>query len=263
MMSLTTASPYVTTNTATNVSSASATVNGTNGSSAADNTSFWWGTTFAGPFVAGENATEFPLLSGWTHDNGLGSASIGGSFNENLAGLSPNTTYYYAAWSLVGGIWYPGDVLTFATPAVVIPAPTVTSVAPVSGPAAGGTTVTVTGTNLTGTIAVDFGETPATNVVVADDGDSLTATAPAGTGTVNVTVTTPGGTSATNEADQFTYVSNALLNIIVTVDNSAGGSATPSDFTVSVIRPDPSTSTFPGDALGTQELRSLRALPIM
>ncbi len=41
--------------------------------------------------------------------------------------------------------------------------PTVTSISPTAGPLAGGTTVTVTGTNLTGATAVDFGSTPATN----------------------------------------------------------------------------------------------------
>jgi hypothetical protein len=109
------AAPSVTTNPATLVTPTSATVNGTNGPVNADNTSFWWGTTSAGPFTAMVDPTsEFP--SGWTHDAGLGAASAGGSFNEPLTGLTPGTTYYFAAWSLVGGIWYPGAVLNFTTP---------------------------------------------------------------------------------------------------------------------------------------------------
>ena len=43
-----------------------------------------------------------------------------------------------------------------------IPAPTVSKVEPTSGPAAGGTTVTITGTNLTGASEVKFGATKAT-----------------------------------------------------------------------------------------------------
>ena len=43
-----------------------------------------------------------------------------------------------------------------------IPAPTVTKVEPTSGPAAGGTTVTITGTNLTGASEVKFGANAAT-----------------------------------------------------------------------------------------------------
>jgi alpha-tubulin suppressor-like RCC1 family protein len=110
---------------------------------------------------------------------------------------------------------YSGDAifLTSAntTTETVTPAPpTVTSVSPTSGPSAGGTAVTVTGTNLTGATAVDFGATAATNVVVNGAGSSLTATSPAGTGTVNVTVTTPNGTS-TGTAAQFTYVASSML----------------------------------------------------
>jgi subtilase family serine protease len=82
--------------------------------------------------------------------------------------------------------------------------PTVTAISPTTGPAAGGTFVTITGTNLTGATAVDFGSTPATNVVV-DSSTEITATSPAGTGVVDVTVTTSSGTSADTSADQFTY----------------------------------------------------------
>ena len=84
-------------------------------------------------------------------------------------------------------------------------APAVTGLSPTSGPAAGGTLVTITGTGFTGATVVDFGTTAATDVTVAND-TTITADSPAGTGTVDVTVTTPGGTSATSTADQFTYV---------------------------------------------------------
>jgi hypothetical protein len=82
--------------------------------------------------------------------------------------------------------------------------PTVTGVSPNQGPTAGGTSVTITGTNLSGATAVQFGGTDATAFNV-DNATHITATAPAGTGTVNVTVTTPGGTSANTAADNYTY----------------------------------------------------------
>ncbi|HEY3844012.1 MAG TPA: IPT/TIG domain-containing protein, partial [Acidimicrobiales bacterium] len=83
--------------------------------------------------------------------------------------------------------------------------PSVTAVSPTFGPAAGGTSVTVTGTGFLSGATVRFGPTAATNVVVASP-TTITATAPAGTaGAVNVTVITPGGTSATGTANQFTY----------------------------------------------------------
>ncbi|HLN43629.1 MAG TPA: IPT/TIG domain-containing protein [Acidimicrobiales bacterium] len=89
---------------------------------------------------------------------------------------------------------------------VVPPVPTVTGVSPISGPSTGGTSVTITGTGLTGASAVNFGpNNPSATYTVTSD-SSITATAPAGTvGTADVTVVTPGGTSAISPADQFTY----------------------------------------------------------
>ena len=79
-----------------------------------------------------------------------------------------------------------------------------TSISPIAGPAAGGTTVTITGTGFTGATTVMFGIINASSFTV-NSATNITATSPAGTGTVDVTVTTPGGTSATSPADQFTY----------------------------------------------------------
>ena len=98
----------------------------------------------------------------------------------------------------------PADQFTY-TAAV---APTVTGMSPTSGPAAGGTLVTITGTGFTGATAVDFGTTAATGVTVVND-TTITANSPAGTGIVNVTVITPAGTSTTSAADQFTYAVTA------------------------------------------------------
>lgn len=81
--------------------------------------------------------------------------------------------------------------------------PSVTGITPASGPAAGGTTVTISGSGFTGATAVDFGTTASTFTVQSDG--TIAATAPPGSGTVDVTVQGPGGTSATQPADQFTY----------------------------------------------------------
>ncbi|HEY5832676.1 IPT/TIG domain-containing protein [Streptomyces sp.] len=67
-------------------------------------------------------------------------------------------------------------------------------ISPNQGSTGGGTTVTITGTNLTGTSAVRFGTKQATGVTVVSP-TQVTAVSPSGTGTVDVTVTTPGGTS--------------------------------------------------------------------
>jgi len=89
-----------------------------------------------------------------------------------------------------------------------VAAPTVTGLTPTSGPTAGGTSVTITGTNLGSvrTATVNFGATA--GIIVSDTGTKIVATSPAeSAATVYVTVTTPGGTSTTSSRDQFTYTS--------------------------------------------------------
>jgi uncharacterized repeat protein (TIGR01451 family) len=94
-----------------------------------------------------------------------------------------------------------------ATTTVSDPAPTVTSVTPAQATLAGGTVVTITGTNLGGATAVDFGSTPITTFT-SDSATQIVLVSPAGPGgTVDVTVVTHGGTSAVSLADQFTRVS--------------------------------------------------------
>ncbi|MFJ1792965.1 IPT/TIG domain-containing protein [Kitasatospora griseola] len=93
--------------------------------------------------------------------------------------------------------------------AVPVPAPTVTGLSPASGPRAGGTSVTITGTNLLGATAVTFGSTPAASFTVNSD-TSITAVTLAHTaGAVDVTVTTASGTSAVVTANQYTYLKPA------------------------------------------------------
>jgi hypothetical protein len=92
--------------------------------------------------------------------------------------------------------------------------PTISGISPSSGPTAGGTSVTITGTDLSGASDVDFGATPATSFT-RDSATQITANSPAGAGTVDVTVTTPGGTSATGAADLFSYVAPAVVQAVV------------------------------------------------
>ncbi|MGY1981270.1 IPT/TIG domain-containing protein [Nocardia gipuzkoensis] len=56
-----------------------------------------------------------------------------------------------------------------------------------SGSTGGGTTVTITGTNLSGATAVHFGAEPAN--ITANTATSVTVVSPSGAGTVPVTVT--------------------------------------------------------------------------
>jgi alpha-tubulin suppressor-like RCC1 family protein len=102
--------------------------------------------------------------------------------------------------------------------------PSVTSVAPEVGPEAGGTSVTIAGTQLKGVKAVRFGSTEATSFKVAS-GTSVKATAPAhAAGTVDVTVTTSEGTSPTTTADRFAYLPKPTVsNVQPNVGAASGG----------------------------------------
>ena len=88
--------------------------------------------------------------------------------------------------------------------AEIQPAPAITSIAPNAGSIAGGTQVTITGTNLNAASAVKFGDLPATGFT-AESETQITATAPpsAIAGKVAITATTLAGTSP-SVAD-FTY----------------------------------------------------------
>ncbi len=99
--------------------------------------------------------------------------------------------------------------------------PTVTNINPNTGPPAGGTSVTITGTNFSGATVVRFGGTAAGSFTV-NSATQITATSPAGLGIVDVTVTTAGGTSPTSAADQFTY---AQAGTAVTLSSSQNPSS--------------------------------------
>ncbi|MBW7571357.1 beta strand repeat-containing protein [Caproiciproducens faecalis] len=103
-------------------------------------------------------------------------------------------------------------------------APTVTAISPTSGPVAGGTSVTITGTGFTDASAVKFGAANATAFTVNSD-TQITATSPAGSGTADVTVTAAGGTSATGF--QFTYlVAAPTVTAISPTSGPASGGTT-------------------------------------
>jgi alpha-tubulin suppressor-like RCC1 family protein len=102
------------------------------------------------------------------------------------------------------------------------PIPTVTAVSPQLGPAAGGNTVMIAGTNFTGATAVSFGATEAASFTV-NSPTSITATAPAGTGTVDVTVTTPSGRTPTGAFDRYTFQAPPTVVKLAAKSGPVGG----------------------------------------
>jgi hypothetical protein len=83
--------------------------------------------------------------------------------------------------------------------------PVVTGISPNSGSIAGGTVVTITGSNLTGSTGATFGGVAGTNYSVTNDTTAV-VTSPANTsGAGDVIVVDTNGNSAASPADQFTY----------------------------------------------------------
>lgn len=134
----------------------------------------------------------------------------GNTFTASLAASTANdgseavtipntpTTTARIRVSCVGNIFFDISNANFTIlPGGGLPAPTVSSVSPTSGTTAGGTTVTITGTDFVNGATVTFGTDPATGVTVGSS-TSITATTPAhAAGPVSVTVTNPDSQSAT------------------------------------------------------------------
>ena len=133
---------------------------------------------------------------------------------------------------------YEADIDNHRIRKVTPVAPTLTSISP--NPAAVGTSVTLTGTNLTGASGVSFNGTAATTLAVVN-ATTVTATVPTGATTGPVTVTTPGGTSGgvlfTVAAPTITLAPSTLPGSQVgvqypTISLSATGGTSPYTFAI-------------------------------
>jgi len=217
-MSLATAVPFaaadtvaVTTNPATSITASDATLNATNGASDASGHSFWVSTsTFS---------TAVPVLPTGVYSTAdLGAVASSTNFSallSSVTGISPvtpNTTYYYAAWSNVGGTWTPGAVVSFTT----VSAPTISMVAPATGTTLGGTSFTITGTGFNPGAAVTIGAVAATGITVVDS-TSITATTPAGTAGAHDVVVTNTDAGTATATDGFTYVTPVVSTAVTTL----------------------------------------------
>jgi hypothetical protein len=160
------------------------------------------GTGFTGPLTVrfGTTATTFTIDSA-TQITAIAPAGSPGTVQVTVttsAGTSDGAAYTY------------------------LPVPSLNSISPGQGTISGGTTVTLTGSGLTGATAVAFGGTAATSFTVNSD-TQITAVAPAGTGIVLVTVTGPGGTS--NAVSYIYVVIPAITSISPNSGPIAGGNS--------------------------------------
>jgi len=208
-----------------------ATIGGTSATSAADAFTY-----VALPAVSAISPTAGPVSGGTpvtiTGSNLTGATAV--SFGGTAAlGFTVNGATQITATAPAGSAGAVADI-TVTTPAGTstdsaadhysyTAGPAVTALSPARGPATGGTSVTITGANLTGTTAVNFGANAATGFTVVS-GTQITATAPSGTaGAVDVTVTTPNGTSPTSAADAFTYVAAPAVSALSPATGSTTG----------------------------------------
>ncbi|KUL84836.1 hypothetical protein ZTR_08225 [Talaromyces verruculosus] len=122
---------------------------------------------------------------------------------QNTSGTSGSLTYTYNA----------------------IPAPVVSSVSPASGSAAGGNTVTISGSGFTYATAVAFGSTPASSFTVISS-TSISAVVPPGPpagGSVSVLVTGPGGTSPAGTVYTYTATPTPTVTTLTPGSGSVSG----------------------------------------
>lgn len=112
------------------------------------------------------------------------------------------------------------QTFTISNAHIPVPPPTVTGISPTSGPTVGGTSVTITGTNLTDATSVTIGGAAATGITVIS-ATSITATTPAGTaGAKDVVVTTTFGGTGTGTG-LFTYTPpSATLTVTISGNGS-------------------------------------------
>ena len=155
---------------------------------------------------------------------------------SGTAAVATEATPPFGITSLVTGA--PGDLLladgTSATTGTLylvtggptgapVPTPTITSIEPTTGPLAGGTVVTIDGTNLTDA-SVEFGTVGASTVVVKDP-TTLTAKVPRGSeeGKISVSVTTLGGTAIDPTGFTYTLTAPTIVSITPHTGSVLGG----------------------------------------
>jgi hypothetical protein len=110
---------------------------------------------------------------------------------------------------------------------VTASAPFISSLSPNQGPVSGGTTVTLTGTNLSGTTAVRFDGVAATSFTVNSATQITVVTPPHAAGAAAVTVTTPGGTSNPDDPQAyFFYAASPSLAAVAPASGTTAGGTT-------------------------------------
>lgn len=158
---------------------------------------------FMGCLPFDETITPTPSIIGLSDDGGAMWVAEDTGFPADITWApgawdnSTGTVVFYNAWNGT-----PTNEMLIGTFAA--PAPTITGLTPDEGSYLGGTPVTITGTNFSGTPSVTFDGEAATSVQVVNSTTITCVTPPGIGGVVDVVVTTAGGSATLPDA--FTYL---------------------------------------------------------
>jgi hypothetical protein len=195
---------------------------------------------------SGPAAGGTPLT--FTGTNFAGSVSVtfpDGSSATNITIVNPTTITATApaqsATDIGGGnvtlsLTSGGITTSFTKPYAYVPAPapTLTSISPSSGTTAGGTLVTLTGSNFANITAVTFGVTAATGFTLVNS-TTVTATTPAqAAGPVTVTVASTVGSVISYVTTTYTYVTPVTTSTNLTSSANPAAAGTPVTFTATI-----------------------------
>ena len=170
--------------------------------------SLWaWGRNQYGELGQGDTTqlytpTRIGSLTGWT--------AVACGYQHSAAVRNDGSVWTWGYnWKSALGL---GDSADRWVPTQVnmIPAPTITSFLPTSGPV--GTVVTLTGSDFTDASAVAFHGTPAVDFNVVN-ATHMTATVPTAATTGTISVTTPGGTGTSTQSFTVTAVVTPTLTL--------------------------------------------------
>ena len=168
------------------------------------------------------NLAGYIVQYGTQSGNPSTSIDVGNVTSRAVTGLTAGTTYYFrvVAYNTSGQQSAPSTQVTYAVPAAPS-APTITSVSPTSGPATGGTQITITGTNFVTGATVRVGGALAPGITLLSS-TQLRATTPAGSaGARDVQVTNASGASATRVGG-FTYTAPSTTPTLTSISPTSG-----------------------------------------
>src|SRR5207237_487698 len=149
------------------------------------------------PTITGFTPASGPVGTGVTISGSNFTGTTGVAFNGASATFTVNSATSIQATVPAGAttgtisVTTPGGTATSPGSFTVISPPTITSFTPPIGPV--GTSVTISGSNFTGTTAVAFNGASATFTV--QSATTIQATVPTSATTGTISVTTPGGTA--------------------------------------------------------------------